>query len=156
MISIMCMFSSCEVLSSFQEIPQNLILFLNMQNDSMIAAIISLSDVDELNGGLRVYPGSHKLGRLKNSSGLEKSDELEQYPLENATSVNMKRGDILFFHYFTLHGSLPNRSDMVRKTVLVQMYAGHDFVTTGDIDHVNEQIVLRGHNHHMTRNKAKL
>ncbi|MEM8685529.1 MAG: phytanoyl-CoA dioxygenase family protein, partial [Pseudomonadota bacterium] len=52
--------------------------------DSMIAGIIFLSDADPESGGLRVYPGSHKLGRQENSSGRTSSDLLTEYPLEEA------------------------------------------------------------------------
>jgi len=43
------------------------------KHDTMIAATIFLSDADEDAGGMRVYPGSHKLGRLENSSGMQPS-----------------------------------------------------------------------------------
>jgi phytanoyl-CoA hydroxylase len=120
--------------------------------DSMVAATIFLTDADESMGGMRVYPGSHKLGRLESSSGLQVSDSLKPYPLAQATPVNAKRGDVLFFSYFTLHGSLPNTSAHVRKTVLVQMYGGDDYVLENkEVDHVDERLVLAGWNHHMTR-----
>ena len=130
--------------------------------DSMIAAIIFISDADDASGGLRVYPGSHKLGRMENSLGMEvpelgiiSSDDLQRYPLEKATPISANRGDVLFFHYFTLHGSTPNKSDEYRKTVLVQMHAGNDVVVNNDIEHSYDPLVLRGWNHHMTREKAK-
>jgi phytanoyl-CoA hydroxylase len=125
------------------------------EKDSMIAAIIFISDADDASGGLRIYPGSHKLGRMENSLGMEPSEELQKYPLGKATPVSAKRGDVLFFHYFTLHGSPPNTSDEYRKTVLVQMHAGDDRVIENEIKHSNESLVLRGWNHHMTREKAK-
>ena len=130
--------------------------------DSMIAAIIFLSDADEASGGLRVYPGSNKLGRMEDSLGMEveelgiaPSEELQKYPLEKATPISAKRGDVLFFHYFTLHGSTPNTSDETRKTVLVQMHAGDDVVMEHKIDQSHDPLALRGWNHHMTREKAK-
>jgi phytanoyl-CoA hydroxylase len=122
------------------------------QKDSMVAATIFLTDADESMGGMRVYPRSHKLGRMEKSAGLQASDSLKHYPLAQATPVNARRGDVLFFSYFTLHGSLPNTSAHVRKTVLVQMYGGDDYVLENkEFDHVDEQLVLAGWNHHMTR-----
>jgi ectoine hydroxylase-related dioxygenase (phytanoyl-CoA dioxygenase family) len=87
--------------------------------------------------------------------GITLSEELQKYPLEKATPITAKRGDVLFFHYFTLHGSTPNTSDETRKTVLVQMHAGDDVVVEHKIDHSHDPLVLRGWNHHMTREKAK-
>jgi phytanoyl-CoA hydroxylase len=125
------------------------------QHDSMLAATIFLTDADENVGGFCVYPGSHKLGRMGDSSGLGGSANLDQYPLSGATPVNARRGDVLFFSYFTLHGSPPNRSDRVRKTVLVQLHSGDDFVVDNpQVNHCNEHLVLCGWNQHMTRTRA--
>jgi phytanoyl-CoA hydroxylase len=123
--------------------------------DTMIAATVFLTDADEQAGGIRVYPGSHKLGRLDNSSGMQPSESLQPYPLAQATPINARRGDVLFFSYFTLHGSLPNRSNNSRKTVLVQMYSGSDYLLDNEVAHVNEQLVLAGWNHHMSRARAE-
>jgi hypothetical protein len=47
---------------------------------------------------------------------------------------------------------LPNTSAQVRKTVLAQMYSGDDYVLENrEVNHVDEQLVLAGWNHHMTR-----
>jgi len=125
------------------------------QLDSMIAAVIFLGDADDDCGGFRLYPGSHKLGRLENSSGLYQSEALQAYPLEGATPISAKSGDVLFFSYFTLHGSMPNLSDRVRKTVLIQLYSGKDYVLPNDeVNHANEHLVLRGWNYHMSRELA--
>lgn len=123
------------------------------EKDSMIAAIIHVSRADDAMGCLRVYPGSHKLGRVDGSSGQTESEILREYPIENATPLEAESGDVVFFHYFTLHGSMPNRSSEVRKTVLVQMHAGDDRVEEGN-PHPNERLVLSGWNHFATRGLA--
>lgn len=129
--------------------------YFQTKDDTMVAAIIFLSDADDSTGGLRVYPGSHKLGRLANSSGMYPSEALEAYPLAQATPVDARRGDVLFFSCFTLHGSSPNRSERTRKTVLVQMHSGSDYLLpTQAVDHVNEHLVIAGWNHHMSRTLA--
>lgn len=123
--------------------------------DSMVAGIIFLTDADAESGGLCVYPGSHKLGRIDDSSGRTASKVLDEYPLERATPVEARRGDVFFFSYLTLHGSTPNRSDRHRKTVLAQLISGRDYIVRREgQNHVNEQLVLRGWNYHMSRNQA--
>lgn len=114
--------------------------------DTMMAAIIHVSRATDEMGCLRVYPGSHKLGRVQHSGGQEQSEFMEQnYPLEKATVVEAEPGDVLFFHYFTIHGSLPNRSRHLRKTVLVQLYAGHDRMEPNPpMWHEDTRTVLRG------------
>ncbi len=122
-------------------------------NDSMIAGIIHVSDATDEMGCLRVYEGSHKVGRVLGSGGQNESEFLADYPIENAKVIEAKAGDVLFFHYFTLHGSMPNRSSQTRKTVLVQMYAGSDRIEDGN-RHPDERLVLKGWNHHSTRERA--
>ncbi len=121
--------------------------------DTMMAGIIHVSKATDEMGCLRVYPGSHKLGRVADTSGQNESDLLSKYPLENATILEAEPGDVVFFHYFTLHGSMPNRSQEVRKTVLVQMYSGDDRVEDGN-GHPDERLVLSGWNSYAGRNRA--
>lgn len=121
--------------------------------DTMLAAIIHVSRATDEMGCLRVVPGSHRLGRVPESSGQAESDVLKQHPIESALPLEAEPGDVVFFHYFTLHGSMPNRSDAVRKTVLVQLHAGDDRVEDG-ITHPNERLVLSGWNAHASRGSA--
>ena len=121
--------------------------------DSMMAGIIHISRATDEMGCLRVYPGSHTLGRVADSSGGVPSEMLEKHPLSGATPLEAEPGDVAFFSYFTLHGSMPNRSPEIRKTVLVQMHAGDDQVEVGNT-HANERLVLAGFNHHATRSSA--
>lgn len=121
--------------------------------DTMMAGIIHVSAATDEMGCFRVYPGTHKLGRIAGTSGQMPSELLAGYPIEGATPLEAQPGDVVFFHYFLLHGSLPNRSDKVRKTVLVQMHAGTDEVEEG-CKHFNAHLVLRGWNHAATRATA--
>jgi phytanoyl-CoA hydroxylase len=123
------------------------------QQDTMIAGIVHVSRATDEMGCLRVYPGSHRLGRAAHTGGQEPSTLLDQYPLENATVVEAEPGDVLFFHYFTLHGSKHNRSNQLRKTVLVQLHSGSDKIEN-DNTHPNMRLTLRGRNHRMTRDLA--
>ena len=56
-------------------------------NDSMIAGIIHVSDATDQMGCLRVYPGSHRLGRVEGADGRRQNDVIDQYPIQNATPV---------------------------------------------------------------------
>jgi ectoine hydroxylase-related dioxygenase (phytanoyl-CoA dioxygenase family) len=113
--------------------------------DTMMAAVIHVSRATDEMGCLRVVPGSHKLGRIPESSGQIPSEILDRYPLEESLAVEAEPGDVVFFHYLTLHGSFPNRSQSVRKTVLVQLYAGDDRIEDGNT-HPNARLALSGWN----------
>lgn len=121
--------------------------------DSMIAGIIHVSQATDEMGCLRVYPGSHRLGRVAGTSGQEASDFLDGYPLDGALPLEAEPGDVAFFHYFTLHGSKPNYSAKTRKTVLAQLHAGDDAIEPEN-RHPNARLVLRGWNHFAGRSVA--
>jgi phytanoyl-CoA hydroxylase len=121
--------------------------------NSMIAAITHVSRADDEMGCLRIYPASHRLGRLAESNGQTETEILKDYPLEKALIVEAEPGDVVFFHYFTLHGSMPNRSRTVRKTVLTQLYRGDDMIEPGNT-HPNARLVLSGWNSMAKRSLA--
>jgi ectoine hydroxylase-related dioxygenase (phytanoyl-CoA dioxygenase family) len=123
------------------------------EKDTMMAGVIHMSEADDEMGCFRVYPGTHKLGRVKDSHGQTEHPVLAKYPLEGSLALEAEPGDVVFFHYLLLHGSKPNSSQRVRKTVLVQMHAGDDRVEVG-VPHTDEQLVLSGFNHRMTRERA--
>ena len=120
------------------------------RDDTMIAAIVHLTDATDEMGCVRVFPGSHKLGRIPDSNGTVPNALIEEgYPLEDSVPIEAKAGDVLFFHYFTLHASKPNTSDKERKTVLFQMHAGADLPVPND--HPYDRTVISGINPNMTR-----
>jgi len=121
------------------------------QQDKMIAAVIHLTDTDEASGCLRIYPGSHKAGRLDGMKGEGQGSKARpEYPLQGATPVPAKAGDVLFFSYLAVHGSTINTSKVPRKTVLVQLHPGDDRVESGN-RHTNLKLALRGRNHFASR-----
>lgn len=91
--------------------------------DRIVAAWASLQDASEVNGALQVVPGSHK-GRFfahqypdwegkqnKAYFGIEESEKYEGKTI----FLEMKKGDIVFFHPLLIHGSGKNKSQGYRK-----------------------------------------
>jgi ectoine hydroxylase-related dioxygenase (phytanoyl-CoA dioxygenase family) len=121
------------------------------KENSMIAAVVHLSDCHNDMGRIRVVEGSHELGRIQGSDGHSSLEEIHgKHDLESATPVTAKKGDVFFFHCCTLHGSKANRSNYPRKTILIQLYSGNDKIE--ESSHTNLQLTLRGWNYHATRN----
>jgi len=121
------------------------------EKNSMIAAVIHLSESDEEMGCMRIVPGSHRLGKIEKTDGHSFVKGVhDRYQLEDAEPIIVGPGDVVFFHCCSLHGSLQNVSKRPRKTVLVQLYSGTDRVVEGN-RHTNVQLVLRGVNHFATR-----
>jgi len=121
------------------------------QKNSMIAAVVHLSESTEDMGCFRVVPESHKLGEIENSGGHSHVPGIhDYYSLETALPIEAEKGDVLFFHCCTIHGSMPNTSDHSRKTILIQLYSGKDTIVDEN-PHTNVQLVLRGWNYQATR-----
>ena len=122
----------------------------------MIAGVIHVSEATDEMGCFRVYPGTHRLGRMGGMNGMgdhEHADLKTKHPLEKATVLEAKAGDVLFFHYLLLHGSNQNVSGRTRKTVLVQMHSGQDRIEDGN-SHPNARLTSRGWNHAQSRKNA--
>src|SRR5690606_3723386 len=104
-----------------------------------------LRDTTEEMGCVRAIPGSHKQGPIKHLGEAPFYLDMEEYPIDSATAVPAKRGDILMFNYLTIHGSNINASDKVRKTVLIQARAAEDEPTVLRHNKNNAQgMVLHG------------
>ena len=68
------------------------------KNDSMVAVFINLDDSSPENGGLCVYPGSHKLGPMEDVSDDPRYHYLDQknFPLDKATPLTIKKGQVIY------------------------------------------------------------
>ncbi|XP_047997298.1 probable alpha-ketoglutarate-dependent hypophosphite dioxygenase [Leguminivora glycinivorella] len=125
--------------------------YFPFKNDSMTAAFINFDDADPENGGLCIYPGSHELGPLKDVGTIEKGEAFhymdpKEWPIEKATPVIAKRGDVVFFTYLTLHGSYRNLSDRLRRMLLIQVFAADDEPIKDMHKSLGQGLVLRGKN----------
>ena len=114
-------------------------LFIRAQPGTSIAAWMALEPADEMNGCLRVAPGSHKLPVLCESTtdtsisftdvGSQVPDDLETVP------VVMNAGDVLFFHGNLIHGSLPNSTKDRSRVSLIGHYVTGDATRVADFYH---------------------
>src|SRR5688572_27481270 len=91
------------------------------ERDTMMAAIIHFDDAPLEKGCVRVVPGSHKVGPLDHLREGGHHLPTERFPVEEATPLPARAGDVLFFTYLTIHGSGVNTSSEARTTLLVQM-----------------------------------
>lgn len=119
---------------------------------AMIAANVILSRQDETNGCLRVWPGSHRHGPLPASKGDDETFAA-RFPIAASVPIICEPGDLVIFHFCTVHASLANRGERDRKHVLVQLHPGDDRQLDG-VPHPDSNLVLRGWNPLMTRQRA--
>lgn len=119
---------------------------------AMIAANVVLSRQDETNGCLRVWPGSHRHGPLPASKG-DNEAFARRFPIAASNPIICEPGDLVIFHFCTVHASLANRGQRDRKHVLIQLHPGDDRQLDG-VSHPDSNLVLRGWNPLMTRQRA--
>jgi ectoine hydroxylase len=83
-------------------------------NESFIQTALAIDPMDEKNGPLEFFKGSHELGFL---GGINSENEhlLKKYPL---VKLELNPGDLAFFHPLCVHGSKPNISDKPRKILI--------------------------------------
>jgi len=106
------------------------------------AGRVSLADRDDLGGG-----GSHIQGRLEHETTADASNVLylgqtvDGVPENQAVMCTHAPGEASFPHGWTLHASMPNRSDDRRIGINMQFIALHMRQTKHDLD---SAICLRG------------
>lgn len=94
-----------------------------------ITGNIPFADQDSENGGMYIFPGSHRepiLPNVKVSSFHEKAGESPGHKVEvpakylaKKTDLYMKKGSVLFLHGNVIHGSYPNNSSRSRPMLLI-------------------------------------
>ncbi|XP_072742525.1 probable alpha-ketoglutarate-dependent hypophosphite dioxygenase [Anoplolepis gracilipes] len=126
--------------------------YFPFKKHTMLAVFLHLDDTTPENGGLAVYPGSHKLGPLQDHGLTDEQGEQfhyvdpEKYPLSKAVPVTAKKGDIIVFSYLLLHGSYLNLSDRSRRMFLMQVRAADDEPLEDVHKSPCQGLVLRGNN----------
>ena len=101
------------------------------KSDKMLSCMVPLEDHNKANAGLKIFPKTHRLGFIKhdhfiNINGLckfminqKKLDKL--YKKFNLIDIELKTGDVLFFHSSIVHGSSHNASSKSRAIILSQI-----------------------------------
>ena len=68
--------------------------------------MIHVRRANETMGALRFYPGTHH-SRLEDAwADAMHAGFNERFPLEGATAIEAEAGDVLFFHFYLVHGSM--------------------------------------------------
>lgn len=91
--------------------------------DAMTSMMIALSEATKQNGCLQVLKGSHKMGRFEhNFAGEQQGADMpfveEALKICERVYVELKPGDVLFFHSNLLHMSEANLSDKPRWSLI--------------------------------------
>jgi phytanoyl-CoA hydroxylase len=91
--------------------------------EQMMSVMVAVTEADKKNGCLQVIKGSHKMGRVEHGKAGEQVGASPRY-IELALKtlplvyVELKAGDVLFFHSNILHRSDANESETSRWSMI--------------------------------------
>lgn len=91
--------------------------------DQMMSVMVAITDANQENGCLQVIKGSHKMGRVEHGFAGEQVGAAQRYvdlalKTMDLVYVELKAGDVLFFHSNILHRSEANLSDKPRWSMI--------------------------------------
>ena len=95
------------------------------EDNRYVDVLVHLDETRHENGEIRFLDGSFKRGRIKHvmqtATGEPCTPHLptDEYRLEDTVAVPAKRGDVVVFNLFTVHGSHINATDKPRRLVRI-------------------------------------
>jgi phytanoyl-CoA hydroxylase len=99
--------------------------FYEHANGKYVDVLVHLDDTFHENGEIRFLDGSHKLGPLPHITQMPDGKPctphlpVEKYRLEDTVAVPARRGDVVVFNLFTIHGSYLNTTREPRRLVRI-------------------------------------
>jgi ectoine hydroxylase-related dioxygenase (phytanoyl-CoA dioxygenase family) len=98
--------------------------FYEHSDGRYVDVLVHLDNTSHANGEIRFLDGSHKLGPLTHITMTESGPctphlPTDKWPLEETTPVPAKRGDVVVFNIYTIHGSYINTTKQPRRMVRV-------------------------------------
>jgi len=92
---------------------------------AFVTAWVAFDDVDDDNGAMQIIPASHTWGLVPGASnffGTDRDAQLARLGDGHAVesrSIVMRAGQVSFHHPLTFHGSGPNTSDRMRRSLAI-------------------------------------
>ena len=106
--------------------------YIGLEPHNWVTAWIAVTDVNEKNGCMRMWSGTHKndlknhVEKFDNNEGnlLTRGQTVENVPLEKTEPVILKSGQMSLHHPRIVHGSGVNKSKERRIGFVIQSYIG--------------------------------
>ncbi len=97
--------------------------YWSFDRPELVSVWLALGDEYPNNGGMLMIPGTHKdrldRGRLDGALFLRTDLKNNQSLIDNAEVAELKAGDVLFFHCKTYHAAGMNRTDSVKRSLVM-------------------------------------
>jgi phytanoyl-CoA hydroxylase len=110
--------------------------FYEHSDGRFVDVLVHLDDTRHENGEIRFLDGSHKLGALVHITQTPEGPctphlPTDIYRLEETVPVPAKRGDVVCFSIYTIHGSYINTTDKPRRLVRIGYRDPRNIQTAG-------------------------
>jgi ectoine hydroxylase-related dioxygenase (phytanoyl-CoA dioxygenase family) len=111
--------------------------FYKHADDRYVDVLVHLDDTRHENGEIRFLAGSHKTGPMnhvtvdENGKGCTPHLPPEKFSLDDTVAVPARRGDVVCFNIFTVHGSHINTTDRMRRLVRLGYRSPDNLQTEG-------------------------
>ena len=106
--------------------------YIGFKPYNWVTAWMAITDANEENGCMRMWPGSHK-EKIKDHKDtydknnlLTRGQTVQNVPIEKTTPNILKAGQLSLHHPMIVHGSGPNKSNQRRIGFVIQSYIGAD------------------------------
>lgn len=104
------------------------IRYWSFDRPELISVWLALGRETERNGALQIIPGSHKIdidrGRLDSALFLRPELEQNRQIIEQAESMELEPGDVLFFHCRSFHAAGRNLTDNLKISMVFTYHTG--------------------------------
>ena len=104
--------------------------YIGFEPYNWVTAWLAITDVNEENGCMRMWSGSHK-EKIKDHKDtydknnlLTRGQTVQNVPIEKTTPNILKAGQLSLHHPMIVHGSGPNKSNQRRIGFVIQSYIG--------------------------------
>ena len=104
--------------------------YIGFKPYNWVTAWLAITDVNEENGCMRMWSGSHKENIKDHKDTYDKNNLLtrgqtvQNVPIEKTTPNILKAGQLSLHHPMIVHGSGPNKSNQRRIGFVIQSYIG--------------------------------
>tara|TARA_Y100000590_G_scaffold272890_1_gene306398 strand:+ start:109 stop:942 length:834 start_codon:yes stop_codon:yes gene_type:complete len=115
---------------------------------------LALTEVNEENGCMRMWPGTHKGNFKKHKDTFDKNNlltrgqEIENIPINKTVPIILKPGQISIHHPLIVHGSGPNLSNKKRIGFAIQSYISTEVYQTLGKAYVQQARGKDAYNYH--------
>ncbi len=104
--------------------------YIGLEPYNWVTAWVAITDSNEINGCMRMWPGSHKNNlkehdqKFNEGNLLTRGQTVKNVPVEKTTPLILKAGQMSLHHPTVVHGSEQNKSNDRRIGFVIQSYIG--------------------------------